>query len=108
MTTKTREGKGLWEKCNICGLSINRIGIQKNISKKYYNTSYQKNNSLRSGQILSSKSHFEIRKPGAKKIADKLNHYLNSSMSILGPQSKPVQHTDHVGDLTEFVRIFIL
>jgi len=82
LTTKTREGKGLWEKCNICGLSINRTGIQKNISKKYYNTSYQKNNSLRSGQILSPKSHFEIRKSGAKKIADKLKHYLNSSMSI--------------------------
>ena len=43
LTTKTREGKGLWEKCNICGLSINRTGIQKNISVyKAINISNQK------------------------------------------------------------------
>ena len=29
LTTKTREGKGLWEKCNICGLSINRTEFKK-------------------------------------------------------------------------------
>ena len=29
VTTKTREGDGLWEKCLGCGLVINRSGIEK-------------------------------------------------------------------------------
>ena len=29
LTNLTREGPGIWEKCNNCGLSINRSGVKK-------------------------------------------------------------------------------
>ena len=48
VTTKTREGEGLWEKCLGCGLVINRSGVEKeNLEKfkceerRYYSSYYE-------------------------------------------------------------------
>ena len=82
LTTTTREGLGLWEKCNICGLSINRKGVEKKDTEKFYNITYQEKNSLEVNKTLSAKEHFEARKPSVKKILDKLNPVLNSSMRV--------------------------
>jgi len=82
LTKKTREGTGLWEKCNICGLAINRSCVEKNKAEEFYNTEYQKENSLEAGKRLSAKDHFEKRKPTVKKIFNKLKPYLKKSMSV--------------------------
>lgn len=82
LTTKTREGSGLWEKCNICGLSINRQGIEKKDVKEFYNITYQKKNSLEVEKTLSAKEHFEARKSSVIKIIEKLNPILKPNMKI--------------------------
>ena len=82
ITKETREGSGLWERCNICGLSINKKGVNRNKAEEFYNENYQKINSLEAGKKLSSLDHFEARKVTVKKIANKIYPYLNSKMSI--------------------------
>jgi len=82
IVTQTREGKGLWEKCNVCGLSINRQGVERKDIKEFYNNNYKKKNSLEAGKQLTAKEHFERRKNSVKKIAETIIPYLKSSMSI--------------------------
>jgi len=82
ITTETREGLGLWEKCNNCGLSINRKGVEKDTAKDFYNESYQKKNSLESGKQQSANEHFLSRKSSAKKIAERLYPLLKPTMSV--------------------------
>lgn len=82
LTKITREGPGLWEKCNICGLAINRSGVQKKEAEKFYNQTYQEKNSLEANKTLTAKAHFEARKDSVKKIFNKLKPYLKSSMKV--------------------------
>ena len=42
VTTETREGTGLWEKCSECNLVINRSGIPLAKTENYYNNEYRK------------------------------------------------------------------
>ena len=82
LTNITREGPGLWEKCNICGLVINRSGVEKKDAEKFYNQTYQEKNSLESNKTLTAKAHFEARKDSVKKIFDKLKPFLKSPMRV--------------------------
>lgn len=61
VTTRTREGSGLWEKCDHCNLVINRTGVEKDEASDYYNKEYQEKNSFVSGASVSPREHFEIR-----------------------------------------------
>ena len=82
ITTTTREGAGLWEKCNTCGLSINRRGVKKENADEFYNITYQKKNSLEVEKTLSPKAHFDARKKSVNKIMQKLKPILRSSMKV--------------------------
>jgi len=82
LTTVTREGPGLWEKCNTCGLSINRIGVAKEKAGEFYNKTYQKKNSLETEKTLSPELHFKARKNSVNEIVKKLLPILKPSMRI--------------------------
>ena len=43
IATEIREGKGLWKRCDNCGLVVNKLGLSKDELESYYNNQYQKN-----------------------------------------------------------------
>ncbi|MGV8124329.1 MAG: class I SAM-dependent methyltransferase [Candidatus Xenobiia bacterium LiM19] len=83
VTEEVREGKGLWERCERCGLVINRTGVEPSESNNFYNTEYIKDNSYSKGSLLSAREHFEERLPSIKVIADFLKQYLRNDMKVL-------------------------
>ena len=82
VTNETREGAGLWEKCNLCNLVINRSGVTLQESVNFYNSTYIEKNSFSKGELLSSREHFEARVGSTKPIAEFLMPYLDSSMRV--------------------------
>ncbi|WP_168222670.1 methyltransferase domain-containing protein [Leptospira vanthielii] len=83
MTRETREGEGLWVKCDQCGLVINESGVDPDKTVAYYNEDYVKKNSYSKGELLSAKEHFESRLSNIKVIADFLKPYLDKKMRVL-------------------------
>ena len=83
MTTKTREGTGLWEQCSQCKLVINRLGVPKDKLKNFYNQQYQYDNSFKSGKIVSPKEHYKLAMHSMKPVADVIKPYLNKNMRVL-------------------------
>jgi len=82
VTNETREGVGLWEKCNLCNLVINRSGVDPQESGNFYNSTYIEKNSFSKGELLSAREHFEARVGSIKPIAEFLMPYLDSSMRV--------------------------
>ena len=80
VTTKTREGEGLWEKCLGCGLVINRAGVEKENLEEFYNYSYQQTNSFTRGEVLSPREHYEIGINAMRPVAEFLKPYLKKDM----------------------------
>ena len=83
VTTKTREGEGLWEKCLGCGLVINRAGVEKEDLDEFYNYSYQQANSFTRGEVLSPREHYEIAINSIRSVAEFLKPYLKKDMRVL-------------------------
>lgn len=61
VTEETREGKGLWERCQHCGLVVNRSGVKPEDAEAFYNSTYQEKNSFQKGARIDARKHFEIR-----------------------------------------------
>ena len=83
ITNVTREGEGLWEKCNECGLVINRSGIPPEKVDEYYNEEYRKSHSFNKGELVSLREHLEIRTPSILPVYDYLKPYLNKETRLL-------------------------
>lgn len=83
VTTETREGKGLWEQCDTCKLTINRSGVDPIAAESFYNDEYIVKNSYSAGELLDARAHFEQRVDSVKVIADRLDPYLKPSMRVL-------------------------
>jgi len=77
VTELTREGSGLWQRCNHCGLVINRSGVAPDQVDAFYNEAYQEKNSFCQGQKINARQHFEIRlesiKPRAEYLLTKID-----------------------------------
>jgi SAM-dependent methyltransferase len=82
VTTETREGRGLWEKCAHCGLVINRSAVDPKEAEDFYNKTYVEKNSYSAGELLTARSHFESRLTNIKAIADSLKPYLKKDMRV--------------------------
>lgn len=83
VTTKTREGEGLWEKCLGCGLVINRSGVEKENLEKFYNFSYQQANSFTPGEVLSPREHYKIAISSMRPVAEFLKSHLKEGMRVM-------------------------
>lgn len=77
VTEDTRDGKGLWQRCNHCDLVINRSGVALDQVDTFYNQTYQEKNSFCVGQKIDARQHFEIRlesiKPRAEYLLNKID-----------------------------------
>jgi SAM-dependent methyltransferase len=82
VTEKTREGKGLWEKCEHCGLVINRDGVPTEEAEIYYNETYVKTNSYSKGEIMNAKAHFDARIDSLRPRAEYLSKWLKPDYSV--------------------------
>lgn len=82
VTTETREGSGLWEKCNHCGLVVNRTGVLPSEVEKYYNKDYQISNSFERGSRLSPRERFLIRRKSISNRADYLLKLLSKDSVV--------------------------
>ncbi|MDH4262393.1 MAG: class I SAM-dependent methyltransferase [Spirochaetia bacterium] len=83
VTKQTREGEGLWEKCNHCGLVINRSGVLEKDVKNYYNNNYVEKNSFSHGEIISAREHFDARIKSIIPIAEFVRKYLRKSDRVM-------------------------
>jgi SAM-dependent methyltransferase len=83
VTTNTREGRGLWEKCIKCGLVINRSGVDKFEVENYYNSTYQDLNSFSSGKVLSPQEHYDIAIESMRPVAKQLLPYLKPNWRVM-------------------------
>lgn len=83
ITTETREGKGLWERCGRCGLAVNRSGVDPKSVDDFYNRDYVRDNSYVAGAEISPRAHFEERLPTVKPIADAIAAHLRKEMRVL-------------------------
>lgn len=83
VTTKTREGEGLWIRCERCGLVINRGGITPAQQREFYNRAYVTANSYERGTMQSPQAHFDARLESIQPIADSIAPFLSSSMRVL-------------------------
>jgi SAM-dependent methyltransferase len=82
VTTETREGGGLWEKCNHCGLVVNRTGVLPSEVKNYYNNEYQISNSFERGSRVSPRDRFLIRKKSIRNRAEYLLQFLSKESIV--------------------------
>lgn len=94
VTSETREGPGIWEKCRNCSLVINRSGVPPEEAMEFYNEDYVKKNSYSKGEVLTAKAHFEARLPSVRRIAERLKPLLQKSQDIfeLGAASGELLH----------------
>lgn len=83
LTTQTREGEGLWERCNHCGLAVNRLGVVPEESEQYYNEVYILNHAFPAGELFQARQHFEERIKSLARIATYLEPHLTPSMRVL-------------------------
>jgi SAM-dependent methyltransferase len=85
VATQTREGIGLWEKCNLCNLVINRTGVVIDEIENFYNKEYQEKNSFikeKSDIRIDTRKHFEIRKESINDRVVFLEKHLSKNMSV--------------------------
>ena len=83
VTNITREGDGLWEKCNDCGLVVNRRGILPEKVNEYYNEKYRNSHSFNKGEIISPQEQIKIRTPSILPVYEYLKPYLNKETRLL-------------------------
>ena len=76
ITNITREGDGLWEKCNQCGLVMNRRGILPEKVNEYYNKKYR-------NSTISPQEQINIRTPSIFPVYEYLKPYLNKETRLL-------------------------
>jgi len=116
VTTQTREGEGLWEKCSHCGLVINRLGVAPDEADDFYNKDYVEKNSFSKGELQSAKQRFEDRLSNIKVISDFLIPYLKKDMRVfeLGAATGELlyhikQHVDycHGNEINQLYASFI-
>jgi len=98
VTTKTREGEGLWVKCPVCGLVINRFGLEKENLEKFYNLSYQQTNSFNQGEVLSPKKHYDIAIKSMQPVAEFLKPYLREDMRVIDVGAATGEFLDLIKD----------
>ena len=82
VTKKTREGIGLWERCENCELIINRSGVDPQEVESYYNSTYFQKNSLSKGELLAAQEQFDARIDSVRRIKDYLKKHLNNNMRV--------------------------
>lgn len=82
ITRQTREGEGLWERCEHCGLAINRSGVAPDKTEDYYNNDYVESHSYSVGEVLSPRKHFDERLETVRPIAESLRPYLRKDFRI--------------------------
>lgn len=94
VTEDTREGRGLWQRCNHCGLVINRSGVAFDQVDTFYNQDYQEKNSFCQGKKIDARQHFEIRLESIKSRAEYLRSKINGNARIfeLGAGSGELLH----------------
>lgn len=82
VTTETREGVGLWESCENCGLIINRCGVTPTALRDFYNSSYQERNSFATGRKIDVRDHFNIRLESIKPRAEYLSGFVSKDSIV--------------------------
>lgn len=82
VTTKTREGEGLWEKCKHCNLVINRSGVEKKEVEDFYNKTYVEKNSYSKGELLTARQHFEVGLNSLRPLSQLLIPHLKKDMRV--------------------------
>jgi len=82
VTNETREGEGLWESCEYCGLVINRNGVAPDNVEAFYNETYQDKNSFQRGDKISARQHFDIRLKSIKPRAEYLSNHINEEAIV--------------------------
>jgi len=94
VTEDTREGKGLWQRCNHCGLVINRSGVALDQVDTFYNQTYQEKNSFCQGKKIDARQHFEIRLESIRPRAEYLRSKIDSNAQVfeLGAGSGELLH----------------
>lgn len=97
VTELTREGSGLWERCNHCGLVINRSGVAPDQVDDFYNEAYQEKNSFCQGQKINARQHFEIRLGSIKPRAEYL-------LSKIGPDAQVFELGAGSGELLHLLK----
>lgn len=83
VTRETREGEGLWVKCQLCGLVINKSGVPKMEIGDFYNKTYQDSNSFKEESKVTCRDHYELAFPSMKPVADYLLPKVDVSMRVL-------------------------
>jgi len=83
VTKITREGKGVWEKCNRCNLVINRNGVKPQEVDKYYNDSYVHLNTYDKEKTQTPNDHFQSRLSSMRPTADFLKQHLTHNMHLM-------------------------
>ncbi len=98
VTTKTREGEGLWEKCRRCGLVINRSGVSKQEFDDFYNSTYFEKNSYKKGSVLTAEQHYNQRKNSIQNSRRNFEKYLKPHFHLLEIGSGAGELIDSVKD----------
>lgn len=83
LTKKTREGIGLWKKCNKCGLAINFKGVDQKLHNNFYKKDYFLLNSIKRGTYLKAIDHFNKRLPSMHNTYLNLKKFTNKKMDVL-------------------------
>ena len=83
LTKSTRQGKGLWKKCNNCGLAVNFNGVDPKNHNQFYKKKYFEINSLKRGSYLNAEKHFKMRLPSVKQKFLKIKKFVNKKMDVL-------------------------
>ncbi|OGX06211.1 MAG: hypothetical protein A2Z88_06285 [Omnitrophica WOR_2 bacterium GWA2_47_8] len=83
IATEMREGPGKIYQCNACGLVYQGLHLSTEDIESYYNEEYELTNSLKLGEKLSPKGHFEARMRSIAPFVELVNPYLKKDMSVL-------------------------
>jgi 2-polyprenyl-3-methyl-5-hydroxy-6-metoxy-1,4-benzoquinol methylase len=80
---RIREGEGRILSCDQCGLVIQDLNWNDERLRGYYESEYQKTNSLVSGRALSAREHFEIRLGSIEPSYEQIVPLVHPGMSVL-------------------------
>jgi len=102
VTTETREGSGLWVRCDKCGLVLNQSGVTKDELDGFYNDTYQKNNSFVQGEKVTPKEHYDVALHSMRPVADYLTKYLQPTWKVMDIGAATGEFLDLIKDKVDY------